>query len=207
MAQQTIQNNSVQPLGLPDTGSSAEMGDSWNEAVAKINAMFTEVYGGTIAQTAGTGTAQFKPGGNINVAVTTIGSSATNTTQTMASYTLPANTLDHNGAGIIVTAWGRKAGNAAGVTFALNIGGTNINTGNGTQSGVTWVLTGTAYRRAANNQQEIYEAQVGTVFTAPKSTTDTSVDTGTIGISVTILDASAAQSNVLLDGLVVEYLG
>lgn len=47
MAQSTILGNSVQPLGLPDTGSSTEMGDSWNDFVTKQNAMNTEVYSGT----------------------------------------------------------------------------------------------------------------------------------------------------------------
>lgn len=44
MAQQTLNSNSVQPNGLPDTGNSTEMGDSWNEAVTKLNANFNELY-------------------------------------------------------------------------------------------------------------------------------------------------------------------
>lgn len=207
MARSILVGNSVQPLGLPDTGTSTEMGDSWNESVVKSNANFVELYAGTAAMTAGTGTATFKAGGIIQSSLTTIGSSATNTTQTLLSYTLPANTLVSTGQGLMVTAWGRKAGNAAPVTLALNVGGTNINTGAGTQSGVTWILTGQAWRSGASTQQELYTAEVGTVFTAPKSTSDTSVETGTIAISVQALDASAAQSQVLLDGFLVEYFG
>jgi hypothetical protein len=207
MAIQTINSNSVQPKGIPNMGDSTEQGDTWDAAIVKLNAMFVELYGGGAALTAGTSTATFRASGNINVVDTTVGSSATNTTQTLVSYVLPANVLANVNSGIFVTAWGRKAGNAAGVTFQLNIGGSSINTGNGTQSGVTWLLSGEAYKKAANSQQELYTAQVGTVFTAPKSTSDTSVDTGTISISVQALDASAAQSNVLLDGLVVEFFG
>jgi hypothetical protein len=207
MARIVMTNNTVEPLGPPNLGLSTEQGDSWNTTITNLNTMFTEIYGGGAALGAGTGTATFRASGNIKVVDTTIGSSATNTTQTLTSYVLPANTLANANSGIFVQAWGRKAGNAAGVTFQLNIGGTSVNTGNGTQSGVTWLLTGEAYKQAANVQQELYSAQVGTVFTAPKSTSDTSVDTGTINISVQALDASAGQSNVLLDGLVVEFFG
>lgn len=52
MAIETINGNSVQPLGLPDTGTGTEMGDTWNQAVDKLNAMFAELY----ARTGGTGT-------------------------------------------------------------------------------------------------------------------------------------------------------
>lgn len=207
MAKQVINNNSTQPLGIPNTGTGTDQGDTWDQAVAKMNAMFTEIYGGSAAQTAGGGTATFASSGNIQKSVTTIGSSATNTTQTMISYSLPPSSLNASGQGIWVTAWGRKAGNAAPVTLQLAVGGTNINTGSGTQSGVTWILEAEVYKNGASSQQELYTAQVGTVFSAPKSTSDTTTDTGTITITLSALDASAAQSNVLLDGFVIEYFG
>lgn len=52
MAQSTINNNSVQPLGLPNTGVGTDEGDLWNAAVVKLNAMLTELYN----RTGGTGT-------------------------------------------------------------------------------------------------------------------------------------------------------
>lgn len=208
MAIQTILTNSVQPLGLPNTGSSVEQGDTWDSGMAKANAMFVEIYGGAAPQTAGAGAATFKTSGNIQKSVTTIGSSATNTTQTMISYSLPANTLSAVGAGIWVTAWGRKANNAAPVTLALAVGGKNINTGSSNVSGgVTWIMEAEAYKNGASSQQELYTAQINNVFTAPVSTSDTSTDTAAITIAVQALDASAAQSNVLLDGFVVEFFG
>jgi hypothetical protein len=144
-------------------------------------------------------------GGNINRQIGTIGSSATNTTQTLATYSLPPNTLKSVNNGILVQAWGRKAGNAAPVTLALNVGGTTINTGSFTSSGSHWFLDALIYKTAANAQQELYTGQLGATLVTPKSTNDTSVDTGTITITVQALDASAGQSNVLLDGLVTEY--
>ncbi len=230
MAIQTINSNSVQPLGPANMGLSTEQGDTWQAAVTKFNAMFVELYGantftgaktfagaatfqstvalqGATTVTAGTGAESFLPAGNINAGVTTIGSSATNTTQTLVSYSLPANTLGTNGAGILVTAWGRKAGNAAPMTLQLNVGGASINSAADTDNASHFVLRGFATRRAANAQQVLFTGQRGTANLAVKSTSDTSVDTDTITISVQGLDGSAAQSNVLLDGLVIEFFG
>lgn len=46
MAQQTIVKNSGQPLGLPNTGLGTDQGDTWDQAVDKINANTTELYAG-----------------------------------------------------------------------------------------------------------------------------------------------------------------
>lgn len=45
MAQQTINSNSGQPLGGPNTGLGSELGDTWDAAVLKMNNMFTDLYG------------------------------------------------------------------------------------------------------------------------------------------------------------------
>lgn len=209
MAKQTINSNAVQPLGLPNTGSSTEQGDTWDAAAAKINAMFTELYSlltaGAKLFAAGIGTALFGASGNISTNVTLLGSSATNTTQTLMSYVLPANTLNAVGQGILVTAWGQKAANAAPVTLALNVGGMTINSGAQVFSGSSWEMTAMFYKTGANGQTGNLNQTFGSTVSKTVSGTDTSVDTGTINISVTMLDASAGQSNILQDGLIVEF--
>lgn len=142
-------------------------------------------------------------GGSLSTNITTKSSSATNTNQTLASYTIPANTLASAGHGVTVTAFGRNGGNAAPKTVTLTIGGVSIGTGALTQSGSTWILNGRTTRVSSDNQRVLFSGQVGTVLVAPSSTTDTSTDTGTIGITVTGLDASAATGNIVFDGLIV----
>ena len=205
MAQQTLNSNSVQPFGVPNTGTSVEQGDTWDAAVLKLNAMFTDLYTGAKALVAGIGTAVFGPSGNISVNVTQLGSSATNTTQNLMSYVLPANTLANAGQGIMVTAFGQKAANAAAVTFALNIGGMTVNTGSVTSSGSNWEMQGIYYKIGSDKQVGCLNAMTGLTPVKVVAGTDTSVDTQTINISVTILDASAGQSNVLMDGLIVQF--
>lgn len=46
MVQQTLNQNTTQPLGLPNTGTGTDQGDTWDQTIAKLNAMFTEVYAG-----------------------------------------------------------------------------------------------------------------------------------------------------------------
>lgn len=207
------------------TPECSEFGDTWDTVLSSLNTMLTEVFSGastiagaktysgaqqfnsSVAVQAGTSGSSYTPAGNLSRSLTTIGSSATNTTQTLATYSMPANTLASTNQGLLITAWGRKAANAAGVTFALNFGGASINSGNGTQNGVSWAFTGEVYKTTANAQNLLFTGQVGAVASAVKSTTDTSVDTNTITITLQALDGSAAQSNVLLDGLTVEYFG
>lgn len=60
MAQQTINYNVGQPLGLPNTGIGTDGGDTWDQAVVKINANFDELFGGLARAPA-------------NTAITTVG--------------------------------------------------------------------------------------------------------------------------------------
>jgi hypothetical protein len=206
VAQQTINSNSTQPLGGPNQGVGSDQGDTWDTAVAKLNAMFTDLYSGSgVSFPAGTGTGTYKAAGNLTVVSTEVGSSATNTTQTLTSYTLPANTLDAAGRELNITAWGHVAGNAAPKTVALNVGGAAVTTGTQTGSGYAWELTCTTLKTAANAQTNFFSGVASGGIVTQKFQTDTSVDTGTIAISVTCADASAAQSNVFLDGFTVEY--
>ena len=228
MAQQTINSNSVQPLGIPNTGTSTEQGDTWDAAVVKLNAMFTELYSGNstvagnktytgtqtfngvVSVEAGTGTGAFSPAGMLSRTVGPLTSGNTATSQTMASYTLPANTLASVGQEIEVTAWGVTAGNAAAKNIAMNIGGATFSTGTQTGSGYTWQIVGKFIKSSGNAQNYMFSGVAsssgGTGGTAaPKAGTDTSVDTGTIAVNVVFTDASAASSDMTLLGFTVEF--
>ena len=198
---QTILSNSIQPLGIPNTGTGTDEGDTWNTAVTRLNAMFVELYAGV---TNGGGSS-VRAAGNIYATVAQVTSTATNASQTLASFVLPANTLKVANNGILVTAWGTMASNAAPRTVTLNIGGKTLTSGTSTQSGPTWIVSGEYYKIAANSQSALLTGQIGTALTSPSSASDTSVDTGTINVSLTCIDASAAISNIVLNGFTIEY--
>jgi len=204
MARQVINNNSVEPLGPPNLGLSTEQGDSWNTMVSKMNAITADLYGGGIV--AGTGTATFGASGNINKLTATVNSVGTNTTQTLTSYTVPANTFTTPGQEMQVTAWGTVANNAAPKTIALNIGAASITTGTVTGAAFSWELTG-MYLCTSATAENYWLSGFGS-GTSPltnKAGTDSVAITGTFAISITCADASAATNNVSLLGFSVEF--
>lgn len=214
MAIQTINSNSVEPLGGPNLGLSVEQGDSWAAAVTKLNAMFVDLYngGGNISFQAGGSagaTGQYKASGNVAKIAGPIGSSATNTTQTLASYTMPANMFNAAGQELELTVWGTTAANAAPKRVTLNVGGTTYTTGTQNMNAAPFEISGIYMRgNAASTQNAVFSGvSSGTLVITPVNSTDTSVETGTIAVTVTMADASAAQSNVLLYGFTVEYFG
>lgn len=205
MARQVINSNSVEPLGISNMGLSTEQGDSWNAFVTKMNAMTADLYGTGIV--AGTGTATFAASGNIAKTVGPVNSGNTNTSQTLASYVLPANTLASAGQEIQITAWGTVANNAAPKSIVMNMGGTTVTSGTQTGAAYAWYIDGTYMKTAANAQAYLYSGAASGGIVTQKAGTDTSVDTGTIATNLVITDASAASSNVTLLGYTVEYFG
>jgi hypothetical protein len=78
VAKQTINSNSVEPLGGPNTGLSVELGDSWNTFATKMNAMMNDLYGSGTQSTAGafpivTGTTSANISGQGIISLTTVG--------------------------------------------------------------------------------------------------------------------------------------
>jgi hypothetical protein len=205
MARQVINSNSVQPLGVPNTGTSTEQGDTWDNAVLKLNAMFVDLYTGT-ALNAGTGTATYGASGNIAKLTATVNSVGTNTTQTLQTYTVPANTFAVPGEEITVMAWGTVANNAAPKTIALQIGAAQITTGTVTGAAFAWELNGNYLCTSATAENYWLSGfGSGTSPLTNKAGTDSVAISGTFNITVTCADASAATNNVSLLGFTVEY--
>lgn len=61
MAQSTINTNS-QPLGLPNTGTGTDGGDTWPQVVTKLNAMLAELYAGSGVSVPGLFAGEFAAG-------------------------------------------------------------------------------------------------------------------------------------------------
>lgn len=207
------------------TPEATEFGDSWDAVLSALNTMFTELYTGTssisgtktytgtqnfnstVNVEAGTGTGSFRPSGAVTTTAGPVGSSATNTTQTLASYSLPASTLAAVGQQLVVTAWGTTANNAAPKKVALVIGGATYASATQTGAAYDWTLQGTVLKQAANAQNELFTGWSSGAAITTKNQTDSSVDTAAITIAVTCADASAAQSNITLYGFTVDFFG
>jgi hypothetical protein len=195
---QPININSTQPRGGPNQGVGTDQGDTWDVAAAKINAALLSAAGGAAST--------FLASGNIFRNTATITSGNTNTTQTLSSYTVPANTFTAPGQEMQVTAWGTVAANAAPKTIALNIGAASITTGTVTGNAFAWELGGNYLVTSATAENYWLSGfGSGTSPLANKAGTDSVAITGTFAISVTCADASAASSDVSLLGFTVEF--
>lgn len=226
MSRIVLVGNTVQPIGPPNAGTSSEQGMTWNTLVDNLNTMLTElfsgagtvagakVYSGTqtfqnfatfVVNTTAANSVTFPPSGDLTTTVGAIGSSATNTTQTLVTYTLPANVLDSTARQLQIIAWGRTANNAAPKNVRLAFGGAGFQSGTQTGAAYNWTLEGLVFKSTANAQNIRYSGVASGGAITLAASTDTSVDTGTIAIAVTCADASAAQSNIFLDGFTVRY--
>ena len=205
MAKQAVTSNTTQPLGIPNTGTGTDQGDTWDAAVLKINANFNDLYGGT-ALVAGTGSATYGAAGNIYKLTALVNSVGTNTTQTLATYTVPANTFNAPGQELQVTAWGVVANNAAPKTIALAIGAAVITTGTVSGNAFSWELTGNYLCTSATAENYWLSGfGSGTSPLTNKAGTDSVTISGTFNIAVTCADASAASSDVTLLGFSVDF--
>jgi hypothetical protein len=189
----------------PNTGDGTEFGVPYKTLVDNLNTMMTEIYAGI--QNAG-GVA-IRPAGNINVQAVSIGSSGTNTTQTLATYSLPGGSLANVGQEVIVTAWGRcGATGSPGVQMVL--GGATSSFSQASHVSNHWYFEGIMTKTAANAQNDVFFTSVGPTTGAAAvvgqlSATDTSTDGSAITLAVTMKDAAAVQSSVIIDGFTVEF--
>lgn len=200
MALQVINSNSTQPLGGPNGGLGTDQGDTWDVAAVKLNAMFAELYAGE--QTAG-GT-NIRPSGNISAVAGPIGSSATNTTQTLASFSLPANSLDTVGRELEVSAWG-TTGATGTPGIQLNIGGATGSIATASHTSLSWEINGQCMKAGSNAQNDFFQTIIGSTVGSALNKTDTSTDGSAITISLTAVDPAAVQSSVILYGFTIEF--
>jgi hypothetical protein len=61
-------------------------------------------------------------------------------------------------------------------------------------------------RTGSSAQTALLEGWAGSTRVASSTGTDTSSETGTITINVVVTDASAASNNVLVNGLIVQFM-
>lgn len=227
MAKQTINSNSVEPLGISNMGLSTEQGDSWNAAVTKLNAMFTELYAGSAVPatigtntnaTLGTQTALAFGGGTGLLAtqgtlsnqadVTGVGNAADTTEDLLYTFALPASSFDRTARGVVITAMGSFAANAHTKTVKLYFGGSITTSFAGTNGAVGWLATLRVFKGSAVNTQ----FGLGSVSAGASGGGQSLLSSGTepenaaITIKVTGQTATATASDVVANLLRVEAI-
>jgi hypothetical protein len=124
----------------------------------------------------------------------------------LITYSLPANALSQNGAGVRITAWGTIANNANAKTLKVYFG-TQIILTFSMPANVTerWRVVAEVFRTDASTQD--YVAQlVGSATSILDAEQGTATQTDTAAISIKCTGEATANSDVVQEGQLVEAL-
>lgn len=144
-------------------------------------------------------------GGALNVDVAAVGNITTGT-DTLITYTLPANVLNANGRTLRITAWGTTANTAAAKQLVMVFGSQTIMTqALSVNLAGTWRIIAYVVRTGAATQDIFAELfQLSTVIDKHTITAGTQDDTATITIMCT--GAATNTDDIVQQGLIVEIL-
>lgn len=132
----------------------------------------------------------------------------TNTTETdLATVSIPAATLDTNGMGVRITAWGSFGATANNKTVKLYFGSTAVaSSGAVAGNNVKWVARSMVIRTGAATQDALGEFYHGTSVVAPTNSSPTETLSGAVTAKCTGTNGTAAANDIVLEGFVVERL-
>jgi len=135
---------------------------------------------------------------------TTPASNVGTTETTLATYTLPANTLSALGQKLHLVAWGSFAANADSKTIASYFGATKISTYGGSFNGIAWRIDATV-QVAASGQSGTAMSLTNGNTPAILTSSPAETLTGTVVVKVTGTSGTGS-GDVTLDGAYLEWL-
>lgn len=158
----------------------------------------------------GASTETAKLGGIINTDSVQAATAANTNDTTLFSYTLPADAMNANGRILRFTAWGSFAANGNTKTIRLKwngTGGTSIMSYSASPNNQNWVIQGTVIRTGSSTQDYYGTTVLGpTAATNATFGTAAATDTGAITLHVTAQNGTAAASDIVYEGSLIEFL-
>jgi hypothetical protein len=144
--------------------------------------------------------------GALSVGTTAVGNVGAGT-DTLQTYSLPANTLNGNGRSIRITAWGTTTNNVNAKTVTLDFGSQTIMTQALTASiAGTWRISAIVARTGSGTQDIFAELlQLATIIHKQTLTAGTQTDTAAIVIKTT--GTATTDNDIVCEGLLVELIG
>lgn len=147
-------------------------------------------------------------GGVLTVNTTQAGTTSVTTEEDLWSYSLPANTLNANGRGVRITAFGSFAANGNTKTLRLKFGGSNIVSYAIATNNSGWEASGIVIRTGASTQLAGGNKLLTNSATLLSSGIVTPAEdtTAAIVIKVTGTNGTASANDIVFRGAVVELL-
>lgn len=143
--------------------------------------------------------------GKIYGAVANVATSGT-VKETLATLTIPANTLNINGRQIRITAYYSTAANGNNKTAGIDFDGTQVcSSGAIALNNGVFVISSLITRTSAGNQETVGEAQAGATAIAPQRAATTKDETGNLNITLWATTPTAS-GDATLGNYIVEVL-
>jgi hypothetical protein len=154
---------------------------------------------------AGSGSATPIIGGALYSNATTVNNTA-GTDTVITSYSMPANTLSTDNAGIHIKAWGTTAANSNSKAIYLYFGNTIVASISANASGKPWYLDAYVLRKTATTQTSMGMSQFHADTTVAVSNT-APAETLTGAVTIKTTATSGTIGNIVQTGIIVEYIG
>ena len=142
--------------------------------------------------------------------LTSVGTDANTTEKVLASYTLPANTLDADNIGIEITIFGTYSANSNNKTINLKFGGNNIFSLPGAFSGFYFIGKINIYRANSTTSKAIGKLHVGTFSISTWSPRIFVINTinfnSNIFIEFTGQNSVASANDIVLEGIIIQLI-
>jgi hypothetical protein len=135
---------------------------------------------------------------------TATGNGADTTEDTLATFSLPANTFATTGEMLRIRAWGKTAANGDNKTMKLYFGASVVTTPTAATNNKGWFLQLEVIRSGASTQQVFGTGLVDTTAVTPYYNAGADTDTAAIVIKCTGQAGTGNANDILLEGMVIE---
>ena len=154
---------------------------------------------------ASSGTATYKPSGLLYVDTTEVGTDADTNLKTLASYTLPANTLNRNGQAIRIKAYLTFANNTNQKHWELDFGNCSVSYRTTTGNGNT-LVEGEIIRTSATTQKAFFTYPLNALSATLPFTSCTEDLTQDVVITIKAQNSVASAGDIVHKGWMIEFL-
>jgi hypothetical protein len=155
---------------------------------------------------AGAGGESYTPSGVIHTDVTQAATAANQTLTTLATFTLPANSLAANGQVLRITAWGQNGANGNTKNYFLGLGGDTIVSRATTGNAVGWMMQAIIVRTASDTYDATGWSSVGGSMANNVPAAGSEDFTGALTITLKAQNGTASAGDCVFDGLMIEIL-
>lgn len=160
----------------------------------------------TLNHKAGNSSTNVRATGQITAQLSSTGTGADTTEDTLQTFTLPANALDAVGRGVRIAAWGTTGADGNNKTVRLYFGVAIYNSTAVTTNNGSWYLWAEVRKTGSNTQTSVVTGVFTNSIPITAVNTPNQTDTAGIVIKVTGQNGTAVANDIVCSGMTVEMI-